>query len=243
MSVTAADFEVDVRSTATSPAPVVEKLRAERWAVGTPSRDGRFCEGYVRGWASARGKASAWLVHRGESDIRRGRNKVAAAFLGDERLADVEWLGFIDDDIGWHADQVLRGIGHGVDVWCGLYPKKTADAAQRGIVWRKPREEHPVIKDLVSVEGGGGGFLWIRRRVLETMAQTAPRLKTDRSFYFDFFRQMQDPETEQYLTEDYGFCALARRAGFEVWADRMIRLTHDDGWRVWDVADAVGGAQ
>lgn len=209
----------------------------ESWVVGTPSRDGRFCDGYLMGWASARGLAGGRLLHRGDSDIRRGRNKIAAAFLG---ATAAEWLFFVDDDIGWHADQVVRAMGHGVDLVAGLYPKKTADAVQRGLVWRNPGSEHPVVKDLIAVEGAGAGFLGIRRRVLETMANSVPRLRTNRSFYFDFFQQMADPLTGEYLSEDYGFCALAREAGFEVWADRMIRLTHDDGWRVWDVSDACG---
>jgi len=40
------------------------------------------------------------------------------------------------------------------------------------------------------------------------------------------FDTMIEPETGQYLSEDYAFCRRWRDLGGEIWADMTARLTH-----------------
>jgi hypothetical protein len=40
------------------------------------------------------------------------------------------------------------------------------------------------------------------------------------------FETMIEPETGQYLSEDYAFCRRWRDLGGEIWADVEARLTH-----------------
>ena len=40
------------------------------------------------------------------------------------------------------------------------------------------------------------------------------------------FDTMVEPETGQYLSEDYAFCRRWRDLGGEIWADFEARLTH-----------------
>jgi hypothetical protein len=40
------------------------------------------------------------------------------------------------------------------------------------------------------------------------------------------FETMIEPETGQYLSEDYAFCRRWRDLGGEIWADMQSRLTH-----------------
>jgi hypothetical protein len=40
------------------------------------------------------------------------------------------------------------------------------------------------------------------------------------------FETMIEPETGQYLSEDYAFCRRWRDLGGEIWADMEERLTH-----------------
>lgn len=231
-------------------APVTETLgdaivgvkNRERWVLVTPSLTGRFCDGYVNGWASSAGKGffAGRIVHRCDSDHIRARNKPIAAYLGKEEFQDTAGVLFVDDDIGWHYDQAVRAAGHGLDIVGGCYPKKTDDPVQRGIVWRHPLSEHPYIKDVMGVKGAGTGWLLIRRRVLETLATAERMVRTDKGHYWHLFPEGPEPETLEWLSEDFGFCHIAREAGFDVWMDRMIRLTHDDGRRVFHCADACG---
>ena len=40
------------------------------------------------------------------------------------------------------------------------------------------------------------------------------------------FETMIEPETGQYLSEDYAFCRRWRDLGGEIWADFQTRMTH-----------------
>jgi len=90
------------------------------------------------------------------------------------------------------------------------------------------------IGEPMSVSHAGTGFMMIRRDVFETLSD---RL-TDRR-YFDpgansgqgdtvtsFFDSDIDPDTNQYLGEDYTFCHRVRDAGMKVWICPWMRLSH-----------------
>lgn len=43
---------------------------------------------------------------------------------------------------------------------------------------------------------------------------------------FAFFEPMIDPETWEYLSEDFAFCRLCRATGIDVWLDTKGKLGH-----------------
>jgi len=89
----------------------------------------------------------------------------------------------------------------------------------------------------VEVAEGGTGFMLITRDALERYRDTYPELayKPDhaRTDNFDgsreihaFFDCVIDPESKRYLSEDYFFCRMARKAGLSVWMCPWMKINH-----------------
>ena len=62
-----------------------------------------------------------WGFLLGDSIVSRARNQLAAMGLAH---ADVTHIMWIDGDIAWQPQDVLRLLAHDVDFVCGLYPVK-----------------------------------------------------------------------------------------------------------------------
>lgn len=88
-----------------------------------------------------------------------------------------------------------------------------------------------------EVMESGTGFMMFRRDTLLKINEKFPNIgyKPDhvRTANFDgsrkisaFFDTSIDPETERYLSEDYHFCQLVRKAGMKVWLIPWIELKH-----------------
>jgi len=166
-----------------------------------------------------------------ESLVPRARNTLVARFL---RSAASHLL-FVDSDIGFGADAVLRLLGHGREVIGGLYRSKRLDreewvaefvAAPDGTVRNDPAT------GAVEVATIGTGFLLIRREVLTRMTEALPgtRHRTEEGIVHALFDTGIEPGTEEvpgrYLSEDYLFCARWRALGGTVWCDPAIALEH-----------------
>ena len=89
----------------------------------------------------------------------------------------------------------------------------------------------------VEVTEAGTGFMLIPRTTLEKYREAYPELayKPDhiRTDNFDgsrditaFFDCVIDPESKRYLSEDYFFCRMARKAGLSVWMCPWMQLNH-----------------
>lgn len=164
-----------------------------------------------------------------ESLIPRGRNSLVAKFLAFEPKST--HLMFIDADIGFEPEEVLKLILANKDVAGGLYPKKSLPIQY--VVNRIPNSQKE--GNLVEVANLGTGFMLIKRQVIETLIQRRPDLhyadaigldpKYDPYKYALFDTQI-DPSTKEYLSEDYYFCKLWRENGGQIWADLSINLKH-----------------
>lgn len=93
------------------------------------------------------------------------------------------------------------------------------------------------LSEPVEVAEGGTGFMLITREALEKYRDAYPELayKPDhvRTEQFDgtrdihaFFDCVIDPESKRYLSEDYFFCKMARKAGLSVWMCPWMKLNH-----------------
>lgn len=182
-----------------------------------------------------------------ESLISRGRNSLVSFFLMNQSATH---LMFLDADICFNANDVLKLVMHNLDVVGGAYPMKGIDwghvkeSANRldaqnlkyaGIQYAVARTPQMEIKgDLVEVLGTGTGFLLIRRNVIETMIEKYPKLKCHYSYnanpefqknLYAFFDASID-ETGVYLPEDFTFCRRWRDVGGKVYIDKSVRLDH-----------------
>lgn len=95
--------------------------------IGTPCYGGMTHAAYTSAFAhtklelAKRGIPQGEIFLPNESLIQRARNRIAAEFLAREGFTH---LVFIDADLEWKPTDVVRLLSHGVDVVCGVYPKK-----------------------------------------------------------------------------------------------------------------------
>ena len=93
------------------------------------------------------------------------------------------------------------------------------------------------LSEPIEVAEAGTGFMLIPREVLEKYRDAYPELsyRPDhvRTDNFDgtreitaFFDCVIDPDTKRYLSEDYFFCKMARKAGISVWMCPWMQLNH-----------------
>jgi hypothetical protein len=124
-----------------------------------------------------------------ESLITRGRNKLADQFMD----SDCTHLMWIDSDIAFNPEHLMRMIAADVDVICGVYPKKeinwnsVASAVSRHVAPNDLR--HHTGSFVVNLKGykgavavdtnkpveifnGGTGFMLVKRQVMEKMARS-----------------------------------------------------------------------
>lgn len=168
----------------------------------------------------------------GNSNLPRARNELVAAFLA----SDYDDLLFIDDDMGWQPNDVLRLLASDQAVIGGVGVKKVACADTDPAKWCFRPLAGPIEQDAlgaIEVEALGTGFLKISRGVFETLISAHPDWKRRgwatmpepaRAMYYRFF--CFDPDDPEEVGEDIGFCREWRRQGGSVWLDPEIRLTH-----------------
>ena len=186
----------------------------------------------------------------GEALITRARSRLAAQFLAHPEATH---LLFVDSDVGFRPKNVFRLLDAGREVAAGVYPLKHIDwekaraAAKAGVADLQAASLGYVVRFLptadksVDVQDGfaqvayaGTGFLLIARPALRRLVEAHPELRAKMGDMADalapeavmVFETMIEPETGQYLSEDYAFCRRWRDLGGEIWADVESRLTH-----------------
>jgi hypothetical protein len=182
-----------------------------------------------------------------ESLITRGRNMLVSKFMDSQATH----LFFIDADTGFEIKQVLRMLEFDRDVVAGMYPLKIIDwdeAALKRAHAGEPLDyaairfvgtpAEPLVREGDFVEGtyAGTGFMLIKREVIARMFEAYPELKyrsahNSNDAYlspnqYALFDTAIDPETKEYLSEDYAFCQRWRKLGGKIWLDLDSRLVH-----------------
>jgi hypothetical protein len=191
------------------------------------------------------------LMREGDALITRARADLVALFLDDPAATH---LLFVDADIGFEPDQVIRLLACGGDMVGGAYPIKRVnwDKARKVIEAQRPNTRSAVLDYVLEVEDperiavidgftrvryAGTGFLMIRRHALERMCRHYASLRfrrehsiadslADSNNRFALFECMIDPATGIYLSEDFSFCKRWTDMGGEIWADLESRLDH-----------------
>lgn len=184
---------------------------------------------------AARQVGMKWTVQTlvNESLISRGRNTLAAKFLGMEDPKPTHLM-FIDSDIGfepWHVFALLmRTMDPDIKLIGGLYPMKTMPL--KWVVNGLPGG-HKTADGLEEVTKIGTGFMLIDRSVFTTL-DTHPEIvgfKNDLDIdpkYDVYMKNYFDAVVRngRYLSEDWSFCERYRELGGRVWADKRIQLRH-----------------
>jgi hypothetical protein len=180
-----------------------------------------------------------------ESLVTRARNDLTQFFL--ESNANIFF--FIDADITFRAQDVIKMIEADKDILCGVYPLKH-------INWTKVREA--VINNsylpiascdyvfnsvdvanrwidfntdkIVEVDNSGTGFMMIKRKVFEKLADKVPSYTNNSSFHGketkEYFATSIDPIHNVLLSEDYHFCKLWTDLGEKIYVASWVQLKH-----------------
>lgn len=185
---------------------------------------------------------------RNESLISRARNILTAMFLD----SDCTHLMFIDSDIEFQPEDILRALAYDKPVIAGAYPKK-ALPVQYAINFKFSNPETRQIRvenGAVEVLDASTGFFMIQRETIEKMVAAHPELhyRNDSNidpklnkYCYALFDTMIDPDDNRYLSEDYTFCRRWQKMGGEIWLDPNTKLNHVGSYTFeGDVSKIIG---
>ena len=224
--------------------------------VATPCYGGLVTQRYMQSicallqYGNSRGFGVSVELLGYDSLIPRARNTLVATFLDQ---ADATHLMFIDADIGFQPEQVDRMLSFNREVVAGMYPLKLTDydagmvarvkagetlqsAQTRYVGALQADAEDQVIDGFAPGLFAGTGFMLIQRSAMDRMTKAYPQTRYtachDRevprlsSNNYALFDGMIEPESCEYLSEDYTFCHRWRAIGGMLWLDTQSRLIH-----------------
>lgn len=175
----------------------------------------------------------------GDSLVSRARNTLTRMFME----TDCTHLLFIDSDLTFSPEQIIRMMSHDLDVLGGLYCKKQ-DGPNAELVINAcadPIEINSGPSDgLMTVRYVGTGFLLVKREVFQKMIEKWPDIaykedpdhtKTAWDIWhtgvYDYAANGYPNDwPRRYLSEDWWFCQRCQDLGIKVWVDRRISLKH-----------------
>ena len=171
------------------------------------------------------------LTLTNSSLITQARSKVANFFINN---TEHEYLFFLDSDIGFNPEDVLKLMAHQVPIVSGAYPMKIIPE-RYCVDIVQPEERHG---DLVKINGNGMGFVLIHRQVFLDIAKQYPNLKYIPSDYhsdtphtpaemnnsYHYFAEHQSQNG--FMSEDKSFFHRAQQVGYNIWLDTTIKLNH-----------------
>jgi len=210
--------------------PRLKALRDVRLIIATPCYGGQVTERYAQSMfnlvstANKYGVALGYLTIANESLITRGRNELVSSFMKNTTGTH---LMFIDADIAFNPDDVIRMLLADVDIVAGAYPLKSLDwnaasgvatfnpnagpdetqaaAIQYVINVHKPdaslvgkQVDVQVVNGLLEVWDAGTGFMMIKREVIESMITAYPETK----YYSDKDVTLPKEVNERYALFD-----------------------------------------
>ena len=183
-----------------------------------------------------------------ESLVHRARNLAVARFY--QKTQATHFL-FIDADIHFDPESVVRLLKSNHDVAVAAYPKKCImwesveqyiNSGKEGrdlarvaasLVMNFKSQQTQIRDGFAEVLDGPTGFMLIKREVFTKMNARYPELNCvndhqnkDLDEYVALFDCMIDPVSRRYLSEDYAFCRRWQQMGGQIFADCMTVLGH-----------------
>lgn len=229
----------------------------KRVLIATPMYNGQCTAGYAASMIQLFKRSHEYkdieidfMYGVNEALITYARNMCANIFL----KSDATHLLFIDADIQFDADQVLKMIDTGRDFVCGIYPKKKIDwdkvrlLALQGCAADQlqsaaneylfePTESMEADSDgLVEIQRCGTGMMMIGRNVFESIidkvsdfnlvSPVQSNIKFEKEEKYKEFFYTSKNEHNVFLNEDFTFCNLWRSVGGKIYGAPWVRLNH-----------------
>jgi hypothetical protein len=175
----------------------------------------------------------------------RMRANIGDALLTRSRsvLAYNWWIGtgddvflMVDDDINFSkrdADRAVQYCRDGYDIMCGGYPVR--DGSHLACRFLPNMRNTEIVfgpgQKPIEIMYAATGFMAVHRRVLDGLTKVLPLVSSGEPWYYPFFQELfrfdEQVDGMLELSEDWGFCELARDAGFKVWLDPQAILSHE----------------
>lgn len=201
---------------------------SQKVLIATPVNEPKLVIGYVQSLLASQhalrqaGIRSEIVFETQCSLVITGRNSLVADFME----SDATDMVFIDSDIGWKPEDLVRLLQHPVSMVAGIYRKKAPE-----LIYAMEFDDPTSIKadsktGLLKAKGVAAGFLRLRRDCIETMIQAYPELKITekgREQYALFDTSLSDGKM---TGEDYTFCRRWGAIGGTIWIDPNIELDH-----------------
>lgn len=171
------------------------------------------------------------LTLANSSLITQARSKIANFFVNN---TEHEYLFFLDSDIGFEPQDVIKLLSHQMPIVSGAYPMKIIPE-RYCIDVSQPEQRQG---DLLKINGNGMGFVLIHRQVFLDIAKQYPGLKYVPSDYhsdtphtpaemdnsYHYFAEHKSQNG--FMSEDKSFFHRASQVGYDIWLDTSIRLNH-----------------
>lgn len=188
-----------------------------------------------------------------DSLINRARNNLVAKFMANEEFTH---LMFIDVDLSFKYNDILKMLWHDKEVMTGSYPvkdlnwkrveklvkdgvpaDKLSEKATRFVVNPVQVGQNKIETDngAIAVHDAGTGFMLIKKQVFNKMFEAYPDLKFKDDTGSLKGKELDNTyalfnsyvdEDKRFLSEDYGFCRYWQKIGGKIWVDPAIELNH-----------------
>jgi GT2 family glycosyltransferase len=151
-------------------------------------------------------------------DVARARNMIAREALD----YNFDYVLMVDSDVVLPSDALERLVALGKDVATGWYPRKRTITGQTEIFLDNGQADFTndcnlstakIPKRPMAIKGCGLGCALIRTEVFRGLGE---------SRWFEYIEYANG----DLLSEDTGFCAGARLAGFEIWLEPGVACGH-----------------
>ena len=211
-----------------------------------PSRDSAPKLGFWQSTMNANialinaGIAQTYIAEGGDPYLAKVRNLLVTRAL--KNCPDMTDFFFLDDDVSFPAEAVVRLIQAPWDVVAGIYPKKTDTPDFPCELEIDPKTMRPIeMNGWFKARRVPTGFLRIKAHVLRKMAETAPTYVdgTGRGevcwniFEMGFAHEAQADGTDgQWWGEDYSWCRKHYERGGDIWVWPDIDFGHT-GNKTW----------
>lgn len=176
---------------------------------------------------NSQGISADLCIESGNCHVDDTRNALVRYFLS----SDCESLIFLDADVSFTPDTLLKLVDYDHDVIAGVYPvKKDGQDYPVRTLPGAIQSEHD---GTVEVEGVPTGFLKVSRECLEHLSEEAPVYHcrgSDSPYHLVFERTL---ENGIRFSGDYAFCRKWRKLGGKVFVDPHMNLSHEGSTR-WE---------
>ncbi len=204
----------------------VKKIMLATTAYDSPDASYTFSIQRSRQALEEEGILSSYMLLSGNCHVDDARNRVVQEFL----LTDCTDLVFLDADVFWEPESLIKLVSYDCDIVGGIYPYRREGegiVAFNMPVLMAPGEIKTNDQGLIEVIGLPTGFMRIRRIVLETLAKKAGHYhnRGDRRSKIPLlFERVLENGTR--WGGDLNFCHKWIATGGKVFADPEMHLGH-----------------